>query len=72
MAGGATGEALAQTTSGQDFSGAAVVLEGLLDPLGSIGTTIGGFGKAIVSAPSYKINGGGTTKAEFIRRFNSS
>ena len=71
MAGGATGEALAQTTSGQDFSGAEVVLEGLLDPIGSIGTTIGGFGKAIASAPSYKINGGGTTKAEFIRRFNS-
>jgi hypothetical protein len=71
MAGGFTGEALAQTTSGQEISTGEIFLEGILDPVGGIVNTGAGFLQSAVSLPSYKINGGPTTKAEFISRINS-
>tara|TARA_B100001287_G_scaffold135375_1_gene113912 strand:+ start:3731 stop:9235 length:5505 start_codon:yes stop_codon:yes gene_type:complete len=71
MAGGSLGEFAAQGTSGQEFNTAEIALEGLLDPMSSIATTVGGTVIDAGSAPSYKINGGKTTKADFIRRLGA-
>ena len=71
MAGGSLGEFAAQATSGQEFNTAEMALEGLLDPMSSIATTVGGTVIDAGSAPSYKINGGKTTKADFIRRLGA-
>ncbi|MCH1473663.1 MAG: hypothetical protein L7V85_07095 [Bacteroidia bacterium] len=71
MAGGATGEALAQVTSGEKFKSGDVVLEGFLDPIGSLSTTAGSAGIAAASKPSYKINKGRTTKKMFLETVES-
>ena len=71
MAGGSLGEFAAQATSGQEINTAEIALEGLLDPMSSIATTVGGTVIDAGSAPSYRINGGTTTKADFIRRLGA-
>ncbi len=52
MAGGSLGEFAAQGTSGQEFNTAEIALEGLLDPMSSIATTVGGTVIDAGSAPS--------------------
>ena len=71
MIGGSTGEFTAQVASGEEIKSGEIVLEGLLDPVGSSVTTLGGFVKAASAPPSYTINKGRTTKADFLNTIKS-
>lgn len=68
---GGTGELLAQKVSGQKLDTGAAMLETTLSPFSSIPSVAAGFMLNSISDPAYKINGGYTTKQDFLRRIKT-